>query len=169
LHVSCLCGQIFFKGVENGKSVSIFVFFINKKWRREKVKEIFIFLWMFLAFGVQAQQIPKEDMTMVTFFPVYERAKELVAVELVGPTEEESRFQDLEREVMRNDWRPRLPGSTGYNPGKCTVVVYATIFDVGCWLVSYDQQRERWAETKVATVTEVITFVKHFSTFRRKM
>jgi len=133
------------------------------------MKKFFVFLLMCLTLGVQAQQLPKEDVTVITFFPVYEQEKKLVAVELVGMSEKEQRFKDLEREVMRNDWRPLLPGSVGYNPGKCTVVVYVTIFDVGCWLVSYDQQRERRADTKVATVTEVINFVKHFSTYRRKM
>jgi len=133
------------------------------------MKKFFVFLFLCLSFGVHAQQFPNGGVVIVTFFPVYEQEKKLVAVELVGASEKEQRFKDLEREVMRNDWRPLLPGSIRYNPGKCTVVVYKTIFDVDCWLVFDNQFGERRVETKVATVTEVINFVKHFSSYRKKM
>jgi len=132
-------------------------------------KFVSVFLFSIFLSSTWAQVV--EDVVAVTFFPVYAKAEKMVAVELITSTQYESRYRALEQGVMKNDWRPLLPGSFGHNPGKCTVrTISSQVYDVDCWLASSgsgsgSEQRDRKV---VKTPSEVIAVVTAFSKRRTK-
>lgn len=133
------------------------------------MKKMFgIVLGCVLAFGQAQAQAEfgqfgqKVDGLAITFYPVAVRAQELVAMELITSDQYQDRYIALEQSVMQNDWRPILStGNNLSNPGKCTVIVRQSRYDVDCWLVLESGASVRYAS--VQTVKEVIAVVKGFS------
>ncbi len=122
---------------------------------------IFCFMYFVFLSSVWAQE--KGNNVAITFFPVFEKAEKLVAVELVTSVPYQKRYLALERSVMQNDWRPLLPGSDGVNPGKCTVYTVERGFLIECWLSSSHKERMYASKALVQSIEEVITTVVNFS------
>lgn len=109
----------------------------------------------------QAKEAVVDDGVAITFVPIYTKARDLVAIELVSSVKYKKRYIALEQAVMKNDWRPIPFASNPVNPGKCTVMVIPSGYDVDCRL--WQKNTEERDRKQVKTVEEIIVLVGAFS------